>query len=49
MKCLIIGDARFFGSLVAEELLAYNCQVAILDQNPLPEKIKARFTGFLRA
>jgi nucleoside-diphosphate-sugar epimerase len=46
MKCLIIGDARFFGSLVAEELLAYNCQVAILDQNPLPEKLKHDLLAF---
>ena len=40
MKCLIIGDTRLLGSLVAEELLAYNCEVTVLDKNPLPEKLK---------
>lgn len=39
MKCLIIGDARLFGSMVAEELLAYNCDVALLDEHPLPGKL----------
>lgn len=38
MKCLIIGDARLLGSMVAEELLAYNREVALLDENPLPEQ-----------
>ena len=41
MKCLIIGDARLLGSMVAEELLAYNCEVALLDENPLPERLTA--------
>lgn len=39
MKCLVIGDARLFGSMVAEELLVYNCDVALLDDHSLPERL----------
>ena len=28
------------GAMVAEELLAYNCDVALLDENPLPDRLK---------
>lgn len=41
MKCLIIGDARLLGTLVAEELLAYNCELALLDDHSLPERLNS--------
>lgn len=42
MKCLIIGDVSLLGPMVAEELLAYNCDVAMLANCALPEKLSGK-------